>query len=84
MQAGHSTARSVGVSAVVGAGRNRPGGVDKTDGGVNDKIRDRVGGGVGRGTKRGRGRRGGVSGSERVKWSGMERDRVRMSDHIDR
>ena len=43
MQAGHSAARSAGVSAVVGAGRNRPGGGEKTGGGINDKIRDRVG-----------------------------------------
>ena len=72
MRAGHPAAGSEGVSAVVGAGRNRPGGGDGTGGGVNDEIGDGVGGGVGRGTERGRGRRGGVSRSDRVKWSGAE------------
>ena len=61
-------ARSAGVSEVVGAGRYRPGGGEETGGRINDKILDRVRGGVGRGVKRGSGRRrGGVSGSERVK-----------------
>ena len=73
MQAGHSAARSAGAPAVVGAGRNRPGGGEETGGGVNNEIGDRVGGGVGQETERIRGRRGGVSGSERVKWSGLER-----------
>ena len=34
MRAGHSAARSAGVSAVVGAGQNRPGGGEETGGGV--------------------------------------------------
>ena len=81
MQAGHSAARSAGVSAVVGSGRNRPGGGKETGGGVNNEIGDGVGGGVRRGTERGCwSRRGGVSGSERVKWSGMERGGGQMSD----
>ena len=66
--------------AVVGAGRNRPGGGEETGGRVNDEIGDGVGGGVARGTQRGHGRRGGVSGSKRVKWSGMELGRGRMSN----
>ena len=48
-------------------------GGEETGGGVNNEIGDRVGGGVGQETERIRGRRGGVSGSERVKWSGLER-----------
>ena len=84
MQAGHSAARSEGVSEVVGAGRNRPGGGEETGVVVSDKIGDGVRGGVGRGTKRGRVRRGGVSGSEWVKWSGMERGGGRMIHHLDR
>ena len=72
MRVGHSASRSAGVSSVVGAGGNRPGGGEETGGGVNDDIGDRVGGGVRRGTERGCGRRGGVSGSKRVKWSGAE------------
>ena len=72
MRAGHPAARSAGVLAVVGARHNIPGGGEETGGGVNDKIGDRVGGGVGHGTERCRGRREGVSGSERVNWSGAE------------
>ena len=73
MRAGHSAARSAGVSAVVGAGPDRPGGSAETGGGINDEIRDRIRGGVGQVSKRGRRRRqGGVSGSKRVKWSGVE------------
>ena len=56
-RAGQSTARSVGVSAVMGAGRNRPGGSAETGGGINDKIGDGVRGGFGWGDKKGRGRR---------------------------
>ena len=67
MQAGHSAARSTGVSAVVGAGRNRPGGNAETGGRINDKIGDGVKGVFGQGDEQGRRRRrGGVSGSERV------------------
>ena len=80
MRAGHPAARSKGVLAVVGAGRNRPGGGEEMGCGVNDKIGVGGGGGVGRGTERGCGRRGGVSGSERVKWSRVERGGGRMSD----
>ena len=81
MRAGHSAARSAGALAVVGAGRNRPGGSKKTGGRVNDNIGDGVGGVVGWGTERGCGRRGGVSGSDRVKWSRMDRGGGWMSDH---
>ena len=42
-------------------------------GGDNDKIGARFGGGGGRGIEWGLGKRGGVSGSKRVEWSGMER-----------
>ena len=65
------TAGGEGVLVVVVAGRNRLGGSEETGGGDNNKIGDGFGGGVGRGIERGLGRRGGVSGSERVKWSGM-------------
>ena len=68
----------------MGAGQDIPEGGDETGGGVNDDIGDIFGGGVGRGTERGRGRRGGVSGSDRIKWSIMERGGGRMSDHPDR
>ena len=83
MRAGNSSSRSAGVLAVVGVGRNRPGGGKETGGGVNDNIGDGVGEGVGRGTKQGHGRRGGVSGSKRVKWSGVDWGRGRMSNHLD-
>ena len=73
MRAGHPAARSTNVLAVLGAGRNRPGGGDKTGAGINDKIGDIVRGGVGRGAKRVCGRRRGrVSGSEWVKCSKLE------------
>ena len=73
MRAGHSTARSAGVSAVVGAGQNKPGGGEETGGRINNVIGDGFGGGVGQGAEQGSGRtQGGVSGSERVKWSGAE------------
>ena len=65
--------------AVVVAGRNRPGGGKETGGGFNDEIGDGVGGGVGQGTERGRRRRGGVSGSERFKWIGLERSGAEWS-----
>ena len=84
MRAGQSEARSAGVSAVVGAVRNRYGGGEEMGGGVNNEIVDGVGGGVGQGTERGRGRRGGVSGNDRVKWRGMDRGGGRMSNHLDR
>ena len=67
MRADHSAARSAGVSVVVKAGRNRPAGGEEMGSGVNDGIGDRVGEGVRRGVERGRRKRGGVSGSERVK-----------------
>ena len=68
-------ARSEGVSAVVRTVWNRLGGGEEKSGGDNDEIGDGFGGegGRGRGIERGLGRRGGVSGSEQVKWSGMER-----------
>ena len=69
---------------MAGACRNRPGGGEETGGRVNYKIGDGVRGGVGRGTERGRGRRGGVSGSKRVKWSKIERGRGCMSNNLDR
>ena len=77
---GQSASGSKGVSEVVGADRNRPGGGEETGGRVNNKIKDRVGGGGGDGIKRGLGSRGGVSGSERFKWSGMEQGGGQMSD----
>ena len=73
MQAGHSAARSAGVSEVVGAGLNRPGGSKETGGGINNEIGDRVGGVFGQVAERGyRRRQEGVSGSKRVKWRGEE------------
>ena len=81
MQAVHSAAGNEDVKAVVGAGRNRPGGGEETGDRVNDDIGDRVGGGVGQGIERGRGRRGGVSGSEQVSWSGVDQGGGQMSDH---
>ena len=65
---------------MVGAGRNRPGGGEETGSGVNDEIRYGVGRVVGRGIEWGIGRRGEVSGRNRVKWSGMERVGGQMSD----
>ena len=67
MRAGHQAARGTGVSEVVGAGRDRPGGRAEICGIISDKIGegygDGVRGGVGQGSNRGRGRRqGGVSG----------------------
>ena len=82
MRAGLLTARSEGVSAVVGVGRNIPGGGEETGDGVNDKIGDGVRGGVGRGTERGRGKRGGVSGSDQVKWIGIEQGGEQTSDQL--
>ena len=76
MRAGHPAARSAGVSDLVGAGGDRPGGSAEKGGGVSDKIGngDGVIGGVDQGADQGRGRRrGGVSGSKRVQWSGVER-----------
>ena len=59
--------------AVVGTGRNRLGRGEETCGGDNDEIGAGFGGGGGHGIKQGIGSRGGVSGSERVEWSEMER-----------
>ena len=77
---GHLGAGSEGVSSVLVAGSNRPGGGKETGGGVNNDIRDGGEVGVRREIKQGIGRRGEVSGSERVKWSGMERGVGRMID----
>ena len=66
-------ARREGVSVVVGIERNRLGGGEETGGGDNDEIGAGFGGGGRRGIEWGLGRRGGISGSERVEWSGMER-----------
>ena len=77
MQSGQPAARSAGVSEVVVAGGDRPGGIPETCGSVSEEIKDRDGfkGGIGRGDDRGRGRsRGGVSGSKWVQWSGVEDD----------
>ena len=75
--------RSAGVSEVVGAGQDRPGGSAETGGGINDDIGDKVRGGVGRGAEWDRGRReGGVYGSEQVQWSGAERSGVEQSGAV--
>ena len=58
MRAGYSADRSAGVSTVVEAGWNIPGGGEEMGVRVNDNIRDGVGGGVGQGTNQGHGRRG--------------------------
>ena len=63
---------SKGVAAVVGTGRNRLGGGKETGSRDNDEIGAGFGGGGGRGIKRGLGRRGGISGGERVEWIGMD------------
>ena len=68
-------ARSKGVSTVVGIVRNRLVGVEETGGGDNNNIGAIFGGGRRRGIELGLSRIGGVSGSERVNWSGMERGR---------
>ena len=73
-------AGSEGFLAVVVSVLNRPGWGKETGGGVNDKIGDGVRGGVGSLIERGLGRRGGVSGRERIKWSGMEWGGGRMSN----
>ena len=65
--------------AVVGAGQNIPGGGEEMGVGINDKIGDRAGRGFVQGDKQGRGRRGGVSGSEQVKWSRVERSGAEWS-----
>ena len=84
MRAGHSAARSASVLAVVGAGRDRPGGSAETGGGIDDEVGDGVRGGVGRGAERDRGRRqGGVSGSERVQWIGVEQGGGWIITHLD-
>ena len=53
-------------------GRNRLGGGEETAGGDNDNIGARIGGQGRRGIKRGLGGERVISGSERVRWSGME------------
>ena len=77
MRAGHLVARRVGVSAVLGAGGDRPGGSTETGGGISGKIGDGVRGGVGRGHWRRR--QGGVPGSKQVHWSGVERSGAEWS-----
>ena len=75
MREGHPAARSAGVSEVVGAGRDRPGGSATTGGGIDDEIGNGLREGFGRADKRDRGRRRcGVYGSKRVQWSGAEDD----------
>ena len=71
LREGHSAAGSEGVSSVAGTGRYRLGGGEKAGDGGKDGIGVGIGGRVGRGIERGLGRRGGVSGSEQVEWSGM-------------
>ena len=76
VRTGHPEARRAGVSAVVGTDGYRPEGSARKGGGSSGGngnvsgfgVRGRVGQG------RGRRRRGGVPGSERVKWSGAEDD----------
>ena len=66
------------------AGRDRPGGRAKIGGGINDEIGNAVRGGVGRGAEQDRRRRrGGISGSKWVQWSGVERGRGRFSTQLD-
>ena len=57
---------------MVVTGRHRLVGEEEAGDGDNDNVGVAIGGGVGRGIKRGLGRRGGISGRERVKWIGME------------
>ena len=59
--------------AVAGTGRNRLGRGKETGGRDNDDIGAGFGGGGGRGIERGLKMRGGVAGSERVKWNILER-----------
>ena len=73
-------AGSEGVLAVVGTGWNRLGVGEETGGGDNNEIEAGFGGGGGRGIGQVLGRRGGVSGSEWVKWSGMEQGGGQMID----
>ena len=68
------------VSAVVGTGRNRPGGGKETGGRDNDEIGDGFGGGVGRVIEWGLWRRRRVSGSKRVDWSGRDLGGGQISD----
>ena len=70
-------AGSKGVPTGVRTGRHRLGGGEETGGGDKDKIGSGFGGG--RGAEWGLGRRGGISGSERVKWIGMERGRQEIN-----
>ena len=71
MRAGHPAARHAGVSAVLGTDGYRPRGSARKGviikGGSGAGVRGRDGWGSGRR------RRGGVPGSERVQWSGLER-----------
>ena len=71
MQAGHTAARRAGVSVVVGTDGDRPEGSAREGGGNRNGSGFLVRGRAGRG--RGRRRRGGVPGSERVQWRGLER-----------
>ena len=57
---------------MVVTGQHRLGGGEEAGDGDNDDVGVAIGGGVGRGIEQGLGRRGGISGSERVKWIGME------------
>ena len=69
---------------VLGAVQDRPGGSAETGGVIDNDIGDGIRGGVGRGARRDRGRRrGGISGSERFKWSGVERGGGQMSTLLD-
>ena len=84
MRAGHLASRRVGVSELVVAGRDRPGGSSKTCGGIDGEIGDGIRGGFGWGSKQDCGRRPeAVSGSERVQWSGVEQDGGRFITHLD-
>ena len=76
MQTGHQLTRGMGVSVVVVAGRDKPGWSAEIGGGISDEIGggDGVRGGVGQGADWGhRRRQGGVSGSNRIQWGGVER-----------
>ena len=75
MRTGHLAARRAGVLVVVGTDGDRTEGSaregDGSSGGNGNRSGSRVRGRSGRG--RGRKRRGGVPGSERVQWRGVER-----------
>ena len=77
VQTGHPAARRAGVSAVVGKDENKLEGSAGEKGGSSGVTSN--GGGIGFGNRRrtgrglGRKRGGGVPGSERFQWSGVER-----------